>query len=241
MDFPEAASWLAVVTDDVQVAAVFTDEGTARATLLSSRWIGPAARATPRIVVPANPAPYTVIDLGLITVIVNDPSNPYWFTEGEVAKATAEKLGYTKSYLMINAFLYGIYNQTMALPHLDDPEIVAYRHRWFAAALAPYLPADKKPAGLTQSSAHRIANQVKTVVAESFAHLLDLLYADGPTRPAIWDGLHRRRVGPSDHRRRHAGGQSVQPDRDGAQSFRHESPPVFLRHHQSPRRHRCEG
>lgn len=26
---------------------------------------------------------------GLITVIVNDPSNPYWFTEGEVAKATA--------------------------------------------------------------------------------------------------------------------------------------------------------
>ncbi|MFB2552776.1 D-ribose ABC transporter substrate-binding protein [Ensifer soli] len=32
---------------------------------------------------------------GLITVIVNDPSNPYWYTEGEVAKATAEKLGYT--------------------------------------------------------------------------------------------------------------------------------------------------
>ena len=32
---------------------------------------------------------------GLITIIVNDPSNPYWFTEGEVAKAEAEKLGYT--------------------------------------------------------------------------------------------------------------------------------------------------
>lgn len=32
---------------------------------------------------------------GLITVIVNDPSNPYWFTEGEVAKKTAESLGYT--------------------------------------------------------------------------------------------------------------------------------------------------
>ena len=32
---------------------------------------------------------------GLITVIVNDPSNPYWLTEGNVAKATAEKLGYT--------------------------------------------------------------------------------------------------------------------------------------------------
>ncbi|MCM2293259.1 D-ribose ABC transporter substrate-binding protein [Allorhizobium sp. BGMRC 0089] len=32
---------------------------------------------------------------GLMTIIVNDPSNPYWYTEGQVAKATAEKLGYT--------------------------------------------------------------------------------------------------------------------------------------------------
>lgn len=32
---------------------------------------------------------------GLITIIVNDPANPYWFTEGEVAKKTAEELGYT--------------------------------------------------------------------------------------------------------------------------------------------------
>lgn len=34
---------------------------------------------------------------GLITVIVNDPANPYWLTEGNVAKATAEQLGYTAS------------------------------------------------------------------------------------------------------------------------------------------------
>lgn len=32
---------------------------------------------------------------GLITIIVNDPANPYWYTEGEVAKKTAEELGYT--------------------------------------------------------------------------------------------------------------------------------------------------
>ncbi|WP_112310208.1 D-ribose ABC transporter substrate-binding protein [Pseudogemmobacter bohemicus] len=32
---------------------------------------------------------------GLITIIVNDPANPYWYTEGEIAKATAEELGYT--------------------------------------------------------------------------------------------------------------------------------------------------
>ncbi len=30
-----------------------------------------------------------------MTIIVNDPSNPYWQTEGNVAKAEAEKLGYT--------------------------------------------------------------------------------------------------------------------------------------------------
>lgn len=32
---------------------------------------------------------------GLMTIIVNDPSNPYWLTEGQVAKATAEKMGYS--------------------------------------------------------------------------------------------------------------------------------------------------
>ena len=31
---------------------------------------------------------------GLISIIVNDPANPYWFTEGEVAKKTAEELDY---------------------------------------------------------------------------------------------------------------------------------------------------
>ncbi|WP_428483205.1 D-ribose ABC transporter substrate-binding protein [Rhodopila sp.] len=30
-----------------------------------------------------------------MTIIVNDPSNPYWQTEGNVAKTEAEKLGYT--------------------------------------------------------------------------------------------------------------------------------------------------
>jgi len=32
---------------------------------------------------------------GLMTIIVNDPANPYWFTEGEIAKKTAESLGYS--------------------------------------------------------------------------------------------------------------------------------------------------
>ncbi len=32
---------------------------------------------------------------GLMTIIVNDPSNPYWLTEGQDAQAEAQKLGYT--------------------------------------------------------------------------------------------------------------------------------------------------
>ena len=31
---------------------------------------------------------------GLITIIVNDPANPYWKAEGDIAKSTAESLGY---------------------------------------------------------------------------------------------------------------------------------------------------
>lgn len=31
---------------------------------------------------------------GLMSIIVNNPSNPYWFTEGQVAKKTAEDMGY---------------------------------------------------------------------------------------------------------------------------------------------------
>ncbi len=32
---------------------------------------------------------------GLITIIVNDPANPYWRAEGDIAAAEAKKLGYT--------------------------------------------------------------------------------------------------------------------------------------------------
>jgi len=32
---------------------------------------------------------------GLVTIIVNDPSNPYWLAEGNIASAEAKKLGYT--------------------------------------------------------------------------------------------------------------------------------------------------
>lgn len=36
----------------------------------------------------------TIASNGLITIVINDPSNPYWFTEGSIASKTAEDLGY---------------------------------------------------------------------------------------------------------------------------------------------------
>lgn len=37
---------------------------------------------------------------------------------------------------MINTFAYAIFNQDMALPHIGDPDIQAYRHQWLEAAFA---------------------------------------------------------------------------------------------------------
>ena len=61
-----------------------------RRTLLST--IAAAALAVTAFGYSATPAEAAG---GLMTIIVNDPSNPYWQTEGNVAKAEAEKLGYT--------------------------------------------------------------------------------------------------------------------------------------------------
>jgi uracil-DNA glycosylase len=55
---------------------------------------------------------------------------------GRRVQGFVEKLGVTRRYLMMNAFLYGIFNQSMALPHLHDPDIEAYRNQWFEAAFA---------------------------------------------------------------------------------------------------------
>ena len=43
------------------------------------------------------PAPAAAAPGGLMSIIVNDPSNPYWLTEGKVASAEAAKLGYKAS------------------------------------------------------------------------------------------------------------------------------------------------
>ena len=79
-----------------------------------------------------------------LLVIGQDPAQTEAFTRrilsgraGRRVQGFVEKLGFTKSYLMVNAFVYGIYNQTLAMPHLNDPGIQAYRQQWLEAAFAP--------------------------------------------------------------------------------------------------------
>ncbi|MBV9605526.1 MAG: hypothetical protein JO027_10480 [Solirubrobacterales bacterium] len=43
------------------------------------------------------------------------------------------KLGFDRSYVLINTFLYSVYGQTGGDQHKDDPGIVAYRNQWLDA------------------------------------------------------------------------------------------------------------
>ena len=56
-----------------------------------------AAVALASTALAGSPAPAAAADKGLMTIIVNDPSNPYWYTEGKDAAAEAGKLGYRTS------------------------------------------------------------------------------------------------------------------------------------------------
>jgi uracil-DNA glycosylase len=56
-------------------------------------------------------------------------------TAGKRAQGFLERLGFDRSYVFINAFLYSVYGQKGGEKHIHDPAIVAYRNRWIAAIL----------------------------------------------------------------------------------------------------------
>ena len=49
---------------------------------------------------------------------------------GQRVQGLLAKLGITRSYVLINAFLYSVYGQGGGKRHIDDEGIVAYRNRW---------------------------------------------------------------------------------------------------------------
>lgn len=51
-------------------------------------------------------------------------------TAGQRAQGLLTRLGLTRSYVMVNTFLYSVYGQSAGNTHVVDAGIVEYRHRW---------------------------------------------------------------------------------------------------------------
>jgi hypothetical protein len=52
---------------------------------------------------------------------------------GHRTQGLMAKLGFDRSYLLVNTFLYSVYGQTGGEQHKDDPGIVEYRNGWLNA------------------------------------------------------------------------------------------------------------
>ncbi|MGZ4186933.1 MAG: uracil-DNA glycosylase [Solirubrobacteraceae bacterium] len=55
---------------------------------------------------------------------------------GHRTQGLMAKLGFDRSYLMINTFLYSVYGQTGGSTHENDPGIIGYRNQWLDAIFA---------------------------------------------------------------------------------------------------------
>ena len=55
---------------------------------------------------------------------------------GHRTQGLMAKLGFDRSYLMVNTFLYSVYGQSGGDQHKDDAGIVGYRNRWLDAIFA---------------------------------------------------------------------------------------------------------
>jgi len=55
---------------------------------------------------------------------------------GRRVQGFLSKLGFTKRYILVNTYVYGIFNQNVATPHLLDPAIAQYRHKWLDTIFA---------------------------------------------------------------------------------------------------------
>src|SRR3954470_6402680 len=54
---------------------------------------------------------------------------------GHRLQGLIEKLGLTRSYVIVNTYVYSVYGQGGGNRHKNDAPIVAYRNRWFDALL----------------------------------------------------------------------------------------------------------
>jgi uracil DNA glycosylase superfamily protein len=79
-----------------------------------------------------------------VLVIGQDPAQHETITRrilmgeaGHRLQGFLAKLGIDRSYVLVNTYLYSVYGQRGGTKHRNDPNIAAYRNRWFDALLAP--------------------------------------------------------------------------------------------------------
>src|SRR6478735_3087203 len=77
-----------------------------------------------------------------VVVIGQDPGAHETFVRrilvgeaGQRLQGFLARLGITRSYVLVNTFVYSVYGQFGGERHRNDPAIAAYRHRWLDALL----------------------------------------------------------------------------------------------------------
>src|SRR3954447_3809143 len=77
-----------------------------------------------------------------VLLIGQDPAQHETITRrilvGEAGQRTQgflAKLGITRSYVMLNTYLYSVYGQGAANQYANDPDVAAYRHQWLNAII----------------------------------------------------------------------------------------------------------
>ena len=88
------------------------------------------------------------------------------------------KLGITKRYVMINAYVYSVYG-TVSTAARHNPALIAYRNRWFDAIMEP----GKVEAVLTLGTAAREAWTLWKATATGTASTVPMAAVTHPTQP----------------------------------------------------------
>ena len=99
---------------------------------------------------------------------------------GKRTQGLLRKLGLTRSYVMVNTFLYSVYGQQGGEKHRNDPKIAAYRHQWLDALLVGKNVQAVLSLGSLADSAWRqyLATPSGALLTVAYAKLLHPTYPD---------------------------------------------------------------
>jgi uracil DNA glycosylase superfamily protein len=109
---------------------------------------------------------------------------------GHRTQGLMAKLGFTRSYLLINTFLYSVYGQGGGTRHKDDTKLVAYRNQWLDAIFAGSQPEAVLALGQLADDAWQKWKKTTTGKAHSPAYQ----HVTHPTQPESSSGGDRTKL-----------------------------------------------